>query len=420
MGVVVRTGSRGLPALLAVCLSFCILISSATFAHARRDSKKKKEKDPFEAATGGVILYSKDYEVKLGKEVKEQVLKQYKLYENQELVDYVRRVGAKVASYADRQNVTYEFFVLDDPLINAFALPGGTIFITRGILTVFTNEAELAGVLGHEITHVVERHSMKQMQTAQLFDIGFKLLNKGQEMPLGYQIATDLLVFKPYGRGDESKADAVGLKYAYEAGYKADEVAHLFQELQKRDESHMPAFLRSHPVDSKRIEQINQLYELIQTRQDIPAGGRPLVTNAEEYAKIANPHSYRALYPQVQSAFEEMHAAVGRKDIDGVMKWVDKKFKSNWWNIDREGYRKMYQDKFSAVDRISSSVVFNEFRFLDKDAISALCTVSETRSTADGRNESSSEKEVVSFVKRENETDSLTWRLIQVESEGKW
>ncbi len=394
---------------------FCLLFFLVFDHPAGAKDRKKKEKDPFEASTGGVFLYSNDAEKKMGQDVKQEVLKQYKVCDDSELVSYVRRIGAKVAAYADRQNVTYEFYVLDDPLINAFALPGGTIFITTGILTVMDNEAELAGVLGHEITHIVERHSMKQMQGAQLLDFGLRLLNKGQEAPLGYQIAADLLVFKPYGRGDESRADAHGLKYSYEAGYKADEVAHVFEELQKRDKDHIPAFLRSHPVDAVRIKQINELWGVLQTREDIRPGATPLMVNADEYGKIANSHTYRTQYPKVRDAFGRVTDAIGRKDIDGVMKEVDKEFKSAWMKMDREGYKKYFTERFAAYDKVAITADFKEFRFLEKDLISAICDVTETLTASDGETDQSAQKEVLSFTKRGED-----WKLSGLEDSSKW
>lgn len=401
-------------------LSQCFLFDLPALA-GKREPKKKKEKDPFAASTGGVFLYSKDAEVKLGLEVKEEVLKQYKIYDDSALTSYIRQVGAKLAAYADRQNVTYEFYVLDDPLVNAFALPGGPIYITRGILTIFNDEAELAGVLGHEIGHVVERHSMKHMQGQQAAGLLLQVLAKGQDVPLWQQLAADLLVFKPYGRGDELRSDALGVKYAYQAGYQADRVANVFEEFQKREEFHIPAFLRSHPVDAKRIEQIRGLWDLIQTRPDIKPGDQPLRTNAELYAKIVGPHTYRVNFPQAQVAFEQMLEAVGRKDLEGVMKVVDKEFKSKWRDLDREGLRKFYEAKFASVDKISDTASFSGFRFLDKDAMSALCTVHETRVFSDGRTENESTAQVAYFKKRaEKETDGPPWRLARLEAESKW
>ncbi|OGH58996.1 MAG: hypothetical protein A3G34_01540 [Candidatus Lindowbacteria bacterium RIFCSPLOWO2_12_FULL_62_27] len=409
-----------LVAALVFSVSALFVFESAAHA-ARKEEKKKREKDPFAASTGGFILQSTSQEIRLGQEVKQQVLKQYKLYEDSALVSYVRRIGAKLASYADRQNVQYEFYVLDDPLVNAFALPGGTIFITRGILTVFNNEAELAGVLGHELSHVVERHSMKQMTGATVLDLAWKVYSKGQAMPLGYQIGADLLLFKPYGRGDELKSDALGLKYSYLAGYQANEVAHVFEEFQKREEFHTPAFFRSHPVDAARIKQIRELWDLIQTRTDFKPGAAPPVTGAEAYEKEVGPHSFRIFFPQVRAAYEEMQAAVGRKDLDGVMRVVDKSFKSRWLNLDREKLRKSYEQKFSAADTIQAAVEFREYRFLDRDAISALCRETETRRYADGRTEEDTRAQVVFFVKRaEKETDGPPWRLARIEEEGKW
>lgn len=381
--------------------------------------KKKKERDPFEASTGGVFLFSTEAEKKLGQDVKQEVLKQYKLYENKELVDYVRGVGAKLASFADRQNVTYEFYVLDDPLVNAFALPGGTIYITRGILTMFNNEAELACVLGHEITHVVERHSMKHLQGQQLIGITLKVLAKGEDIPLWQQIGADLLLFKPYGRGDELRSDAVGMKYAYMAGYQANAGVRVFEEFQKRDDFPLPAFFRSHPVDAARIKQINELWALIQTREDIKPSTTPLVMRAEEYEKIVGPHTYRVHYPDVRAAYEQLCAAVSKKDIEGALKVVDKEFKSRWLKMNREGFKKYFEERFAAYEQVALSAAFREFRFMDKDLIGALCDVSETLVLAGGKTDSATVAETLYFVKR-GAGDGPPWRLAGIEDTKKW
>ncbi len=403
-----------------IAVAALVLALSSAGEAARKEEKKKAERDPFAASTGGVFLFSKEQEIQLGKDVREQVIKQYKLYEDSELVSYVRRVASRLAAHADRQNIVYDFFVLDDPLVNAFALPGGTIYITRGILTIFDNEAQMAAVLGHEIGHVVERHSMKHMQGATAIDLAWKVFGKGGNMPFGYQLGLDLLLFKPYGRGDELRSDALGVKYSYLAGYKADEAAHVFEQFQKRETFRVPAFLRSHPVDAERIKRVRQLWEVIQTRPDLPAGDTPLKTNADDYARIVFPHTYRVLYPEVRTAFEEFHAAVSRKDLDAVMRGVDKGFKSRWLKYDRDGLRTHYEKLFADVEQIVSQVTVREFRFLDKDAISVLCEVTETR-TAAGRSDKQSVTQVALFEKRpDKEKDGPLWRLAALEDANRW
>ncbi|MBI4179866.1 M48 family metalloprotease [bacterium] len=401
-------------------LSFTLLFSGCAHAGKVERSKSRREKDPFEASTGGV-LFSKSYEEKLGQEVKKEVLKQYKLYDDSDLLAYVRRIGATLASFADRQDITYDFYVLDDPLINAFALPGGTIYITRGILTIFNNEAELAGVLGHEISHVVERHSMKHMQGGMATDLLWAVFTKGREMPLGIDIGRNLMMMS-FGRGDELRSDALGMKYAYKAGYQADQVISVFQEFGRRDQSFVPEFLRSHPVDENRIAQLGDLWALVQTRQDIPPGASPLRTGVEEYEKVVFPHTYRTYFPQVESAMREMIAAVGRRDLEGMMSRVDRKFRSSWLNLSYKEFKKSYEDRFAATERITADVQFDAFRFLALDAVSALCRVSETRVHTDGRVESDTTAEIATFVKRgKSEGDTgAGWRLISLEDPSKW
>lgn len=397
-----------------------VMALAVTAAPAEAKKEKRKEKDPLAASTGGVFLYSTRQEIELGEQVRREVLKQYKLYQDSQVVDYVRRIGAKVASYADRQNITYQFFVLDDPLINAFALPGGAIYITRGILTVFNNEAELAGVLGHEIGHVVERHSMKHMQGGTLIDLGWAVFGKGREMPLPANIGLNVLMMS-YGRGDELKSDALGLKYAYQAGYQADSMIAVFEEFGRRDQSFMPEFLRSHPVDERRTAQIRELWSLIRSRSDIRPEVEPLRTNDAEYAGEVFPHTYRVYFPEVRKVIEDMVAAIGRKDIEGMMKHVAKNFRSSWLNLDYEDLKEAYADRFKGVDRISATVQFDGFRFLSINTVSVLCRMSESRVYADGRSDTAASTQVAVLRKRpEKDKDGPVWLLVSIEDGQKW
>ena len=118
------------------------------------------------------ILLSEREEIEMGREADGQITEAYGLYASEELQAYVRGIGEDLASRSERPNLPWSFKVVDDAIVNAFALPGGFIFVTRGILASLNSEAELAGVLGHEIGHVTARHSASQLSRQQLQQIG--------------------------------------------------------------------------------------------------------------------------------------------------------------------------------------------------------------------------------------------------------
>src|SRR5829696_1232577 len=117
-------------------------------------------------------LVSESQEIEMGKQYAQQIVQSMGVYQDQKVQDYVSGLGMALAAKSERPNLPWTFHVMDDPTVNAFALPGGPIFITRGILTHMNNEAELVGVLGHEIGHVTARHSVQQMSREQLAQIG--------------------------------------------------------------------------------------------------------------------------------------------------------------------------------------------------------------------------------------------------------
>ncbi|MCI0493378.1 M48 family metalloprotease, partial [candidate division KSB1 bacterium] len=118
------------------------------------------------------MLLTQGDELALGQQTDQEIIQTYGLYDDPELLNYVTSMGKKMGSLSHRPQLNYQFRVLDSPVINAFAVPGGYIYVTRGILSYLNNEAELAGVLGHELGHVAARHSAQQYSKAQLAQIG--------------------------------------------------------------------------------------------------------------------------------------------------------------------------------------------------------------------------------------------------------
>jgi predicted Zn-dependent protease len=218
-----------------------------------------------------VALISQQQEIAMGKEADQQIQQQLGLYPDQELQNYVNRVGQKLAAASERPNLPWTFRVVDDPVVNAFALPGGFIYVTRGLLTHLTSEAELASVIGHEIGHVTGRHSVEQMSKAQLAQIGLiagMILKPELAQQYGNLAQQGLqLLFLKYGRDDEREADDLGLRYMYGQNYDPREMPGVFATLQRVSaqqqrqqgggQGRIPNWLSTHPSEQERIQTIS-------------------------------------------------------------------------------------------------------------------------------------------------------------------
>jgi predicted Zn-dependent protease len=214
-------------------------------------------------ATGGhmLSLVSKDQEIQMGKEAAKEVLQSIPPVKDEKLQAYVAGIGKRIAAASERPDLPWSFTVIDDATVNAFALPGGPVFVTRGILTYLDTEAELAAVLGHEIGHITARHSVQQISKAQLAQLGLglgmilrpDLQGAGQLASAGLQ-----LVFLKFGRDDEAQADALGFRYMLGQGYDPRQMADVFAMLERasarNDQGKLPEWLSTHPDPENRVE----------------------------------------------------------------------------------------------------------------------------------------------------------------------
>src|SRR5690606_27102085 len=160
---------------------------------------------------------SEAQEIQLGKEMDPQVRQEMGVYEDAALQRYVSNIGMQLARASERPNLPWQFTVVDEPAVNAFALPGGYIYVTRGILAYLHDEEQLAGVLGHEIGHVTARHSAQQYTQQQSAGIGLTLLGIFVPEARPYQGLAETafgLLFLKHGRDDELQADRLGVQYA--------------------------------------------------------------------------------------------------------------------------------------------------------------------------------------------------------------
>ena len=224
--------------------------------------------------------YTWAQEVQIGQQSDQQIIAQYGLYDDPALQAYVEQMGQTVlqtSAYSDPttpaeiRSTPFYFRLLDSPVVNAFALPGGYIYITRGLLSYLENEAQLAVVMGHEIGHVLARHSSRQALKQQ----------RGQFLLLGGAVAGGVvgggdvaqgilevgsqgaqLLFLSYGRDAERESDRAGVAYAEFAGYDAAEAARFFRALDRlstQSGGGLPSFLSTHPDPSEREQTIPQL-----------------------------------------------------------------------------------------------------------------------------------------------------------------
>ncbi len=192
-------------------------------------------------ATGeqDLVLMSEQSEIALGRKTNKEVLQHYIVYDDPELQAYVSRVGEELAKNSHRNNLIYRFTVLDSKDVNAFALPGGYIFITRGLMAYLNSEAQLAAVLGHEIGHVTARHAVRQYSAAQITGIGTALASIF--IPGMNQVGSQLMqimgsaLLRGYGREHELEADKLGAEYVARTNYDTESMLDVIQVLKDQE-----------------------------------------------------------------------------------------------------------------------------------------------------------------------------------------
>lgn len=224
-------------------------------------------------ATGqqDLVLMSEDQELAIGRKTHAEIIKEYGIYPDTELAHYIQRVGDRVAAQSHRSNLIYRFTLLNTPEVNAFALPGGYIYITRGILAYLNTEDELAAVLGHEIGHVTARHAVRRHSTATVTSIAGAILAAASGVQ-GAGTAADLIgtaIVRGYGRDHELEADRLGAIYIAKSGYDPSAMMgvikllknqELFeQELAKVEEREPRTYhglFSTHPDNDQRLQSV--------------------------------------------------------------------------------------------------------------------------------------------------------------------
>ncbi len=240
-----------------------VMLAAAAYA-ARR---------PGEPLRPGFNLFSKDQDVQLGDANAKEVIAQYQVADNQFLQDYVRRVGNRLAagSEAKQSGFEFRFTVLNVTDVNAFALPGGPMFIYSGLLNACDNEAQLAGVMGHEMSHVILRHGTHEASKANLIQLPALLAGsligddtvRGKLARMGLGLGASSFILK-FSRDAESEADALGAHLMSEAGYDPVQMARFFEKLATGP--HPPQLLSDHPNPGNRERAIRAEMQTLPAR----------------------------------------------------------------------------------------------------------------------------------------------------------
>ncbi len=253
-----------------------VFVFSLLFSYSLINPQKKSQ---------AITLISKESEVEMGREADRQVIAQYGIYQNKPLQIYVDKIGQKLVSHlSDKEFKKYYFKVVDSSEINAFALPGGYIYVTRGILGLLNSEAELAGVLGHEIGHVIFHHGAKSIVRsigAQILAIGGAIAspkNAGQWIAVSTQLFSTINL--GYGRDAELESDRHGIVNVFEAGYNPLDISKFLKALRWKEimsGQGYHSFQATHPDTKDRIIRSESLALSLERR------GKKTIDNRDQY-----------------------------------------------------------------------------------------------------------------------------------------
>ncbi|MCF8107295.1 MAG: M48 family metalloprotease, partial [Desulfohalobiaceae bacterium] len=220
-----------------------------------------------------LTLMGESQEIARGKQVNEQIQRSMKLYPDKELQTYVDHLGKEIAATTERPDLPWEFHILDDEAVNAFALPGGFIYVTRGIMAYFENEAQLVGVLGHEIAHVTGKHTVIRMSKSVLAQVGFGMAQILAPELKGLAPAARAglqLLFLKFSREDETEADILGVRYMRNVNVDPRELIDVMEMLarvsQDEEKGSIPQWASTHPLPENRRETITSHLKTVSRR----------------------------------------------------------------------------------------------------------------------------------------------------------
>jgi Zn-dependent protease with chaperone function len=255
-----RTGGTGFTGhafrqSVALVASLALVLAPAAMAADSRTALKP-----------GWNMFSPQQDVEVGQQVSLDAERQLPMLNNSRVDNYVNNLGRRLSAKAPGEQYPYQFKVVNDRAINAFALPGGPIYINRGVIEGADNESQLAGVMAHEISHVALRHGTNQASKASAAQLPLAILGgmlgsdstKGVLAQLGASFAVSSILLK-YSRTAESQADIMGTQILYDSGYDPRAMAQFFQKIEAQQQGSGPVeFFSNHPSPDNRIERVNQ------------------------------------------------------------------------------------------------------------------------------------------------------------------
>ncbi len=262
----------GLRAITSMALALALLAPVGSFA-------KDKKKDPDEIGNRdvgkGVNFYSLEKEIALGKGLAQEIERQAKIIDDPVIAEYVNRVGQNLVRNSDTK-VPVTIKVLDTEEPNAMALPGGFFFVNSGLILLADNEAELAGVMSHELAHIAARHGTRQATRGQIANLAtIPLIFMGGWTGYGIRQAASVAIplgFLSFSRGFESEADMLGLQYMYKAGYDPTSFVDFFEKLEsleKKKPGTLAKVFRTHPLTDDRIKVAQKnIAEMLQAKPE--------------------------------------------------------------------------------------------------------------------------------------------------------
>lgn len=236
-----------------------------------------------------IMLMSEAQELALGAQYDPQVVATFGEYKNDMILSFLKERTTEMGKISHRPNLVYHIKILDSPVVNAFAVPGGYIYLTRGILAQLNNEAELIGVLGHEMGHITARHSASQQtkqQLGQMVLMGTMIVSEKLAQYASYAMQGMGLLFLKFSRDNEREADQLGVEYSSRIGYDAHKMADFFHVLEKMSMAEsvggVPTFLSTHPDPGDRYNSVNNQATAWQDSLNLPSWK----VNSDDYLQM--------------------------------------------------------------------------------------------------------------------------------------
>lgn len=343
----------------------------------------------------GFNMFSAQDEIKVGEQAAEQAKKQLPLLpDSNPVAKYVQNLGSQLASHAPGEKWPYTFHVVNQKEINAFALPGGPVFVNLGTIQAADNEAELAGVIAHEICHVVQRHgtrsASKQMAAQLPIAILGGIMGRGalsQMAQLGLSFGVGSYLLKN-SRQAEKEADLLGADVMYDSGYDPRQMASFFKKIQAENGARAPEFFSDHPDPGNRFEYVSR------EAQTLP--GKRYRADSAEFAHVKDAVAGMKPLTAQQIAAQQKAQGTGEANGGGIMP------SPNFKTLEHDVYRMSYPENWNVYGDQSSAVTIAPDEGIAQDAVAygAIVSVYQPENTSAGLDTNT--HELIQLLKQSN------------------